>query len=973
MTHSAMNDLLTNLNPEQIEAVTHGRGPQLVVAGAGTGKTAVITRRIAHLVNAKQCAAKNILALTFTDKAAQEMESRVDLLVPYGFTDSTICTFHAFGDKCLREFGFLLGLTPNYRVLSNSEQLIFLREHLFQLPLNRLRPLSNPTQHLQLILSIISRAKDEDVSPETYLNYCQQLEQRLDDESSPADHLIAEKQIEIAELYATYQRLLMQEGVVDFGDLITMTLTLLRSQPDVLADLQQRYQYILVDEFQDTNAGQFELIRLLAGEQANITVVGDDDQSIYKFRGAAISNILQFQKYYPQTKIKILTQNYRSTQFILDSSYTLIQHNNPERLEVLHQLNKRLHANGADGLPVSSMRFDTITSETDWVIQDLEKRKKDEQPTWGAFAILVRTKKEAEPFLQTMNIKNIPYRFSGNQGLYKRPEVRICVAFLKIVADPSHPLAFHELASSTLYDLPAEDLAYLAGLSKKTNQSMMALLKQSLAGQGKPLTPVGQEVGKLFLEASQHYLELAKRLSTGQVLYRFLSESGLISQYTAVNSIESDLAIKNIAKFFDVIKRYEYLAPSNKVLHFIQHLEMLEEIGDDPTISEIDTDVDAVNVMTVHRAKGLEFPVVYIVGCAANRFPAVNRNPSLQFPVELAKEDCPTQDQALAEERRLFYVAMTRAKETLVMTSAKDYGGKRQYKQSRFVMEALELPKTSEQVTMLTSLEKIKNFAAANQAVSLTLTPLADHETLILSYYQIEDYRSCPLKYKYNHILKIPVLPHHRVFYGNAIHAAIDTYYRQKKLTTQVEFELVKQSFLQAWVNQGFISEEHEQIRQQTGLAALQRFVEVENKRKTKTLYIEKSFSFYLGKNKITGRIDRVDRHVDGKVSIVDFKSSEILTQPDADKRAKDSLQLTIYALAWLELEKQLPAACQLYFVESGLIGSVAPNDETILKTRHLINHVADGIRQRCFEAKPDVWTCHFCVYRTICPAAAVK
>ncbi|MCK5219797.1 UvrD-helicase domain-containing protein, partial [bacterium] len=291
--------LVTDLNPAQREAVTHGPGPQLVVAGAGTGKTAVITRRIAHLVCSKQCLASEILALTFTDKAAEEMESRVDLLVPYGFTDTTICTFHAFGDRILREQGVLLGISPDYKVMSKVEQLVFLRENLFDLPLVKLRPLADPTRHLELILKIISRAKDEDVSPEGYLNYCEQLKDEITEHTDEAVRAVWQKQNEIANIFARYQELMIKARLMDFGDLITQALKLLRSNADVLADLRRKYRYILVDEFQDTNAAQFELLRLLARENSNLTVVGDDDQSIYKFRGAAISSILQFEKFYP--------------------------------------------------------------------------------------------------------------------------------------------------------------------------------------------------------------------------------------------------------------------------------------------------------------------------------------------------------------------------------------------------------------------------------------------------------------------------------------------------------------------------------------------------------------------------------------------------------------------------------------------------------------------------------------------------
>ncbi len=967
---SNLKPILDELNEEQLAAVTHKQGPQLVVAGAGTGKTAVITRRIAYLVSAKLCAPKNILALTFTDKAAEEMESRVDLLVPYGFTDSTICTFHAFGDKVLREAGFLLGLTPAYRVLSTSEQLIFLREHLFKLPLQRLRPLSNPTKHLQIILSIISRAKDEDVTPEVYLDYCRQWEDRLAPEAEAAEQLALEKQLELANIYAAYQRLMLEQGFVDFGDLITLTLQLLRQHPDVLADLRQQYRYILVDEFQDTNAAQFELIRLLAGDEANITVVGDDDQSIYKFRGAAISNILQFRQFYPNCTLRVLVHNYRSTQPVLDTAYTLIRHNDPHRLEVMHHLNKRLRAAKPGGIPVVQMRFDTVSSESDWVADQLFKHKTEHQLTWSDMAILVRAKKQAEPFLRALNIKNIPFRFSGNQGLYKRPEVKCCTAFLRLLADPGNPLAFHELASSVVYDLPGEDLALIAATSNKTNCSMLEVLQRSLAAQEKALSEPGQSIGQCLVADIHHYLELAKRLSAGQVLYRFLTESGLLLKYNEHQSQHADLIIKNIAKFFEVVRRFEQLAPSDKVLYFVQHMDLLEEIGDDPTVSEMDPEVDAVHVLTVHRAKGLEFPVVFMVGLAANKFPAVGRTSSLGFPSELAKEDMPLEDQVLAEERRLFYVAMTRAKERLIMTSAKDYGGKRSYKRSRFVMEALENLQNEEQFMTASPLERLQGYAPLAVNEPQELKPMSSQDQLTLSYYQMDDYQACPLKYKYGHLLKIPVLPHHSVFYGNALHLAISEYFRRQLQRQSMTVEEIEAVFLKAWVNQGFISREHEESRQQAGLAALRRFVDKEHRMPSTPTFIEKSFSFQLGANKIVGRMDRVDQLRDGQVVIVDFKSSEVLDQSEADKKAADSRQLDLYSLAWRAMTGITPASLQLHFIESGLVGCTEPKPAKMDKIMTMIETVSKGIRARQFKATPSAWTCYYCSYRSICPEA---
>ncbi|MDR7559916.1 MAG: ATP-dependent helicase, partial [Armatimonadota bacterium] len=392
--------ILADLNDEQRRAVTHETGPLLIVAGAGTGKTQVITRRIAWLIATRRARPSEILALTFTDKAAAEMEERVDVLVPYGYTDVWISTFHAFGDRVLREHALALGLRPDFRVLTRAEQVVFLRQHLFDLPLDVYRPLGDPTRHLEALLTLFSRAKDEDVSPAEYRAFAERVAASA--AAAPHDRELqdlARQQMELALAYQRYQELLAREGLVDFGDLITLTLRLFREHPAVLRAFRERFRYILVDEFQDTNYAQFQLVRLLAdGGPQNITVVGDDDQSIYKFRGAAISNILTFLDTYPDATQVVLTTNYRSTQPILDAAYRLIQHNNPDRLEVRHRLDKRLRAVRPGGTPPRHVHLDTLSSEADWVARQIASQV--EAGTWRYrdVAILVRSNADADPF-----------------------------------------------------------------------------------------------------------------------------------------------------------------------------------------------------------------------------------------------------------------------------------------------------------------------------------------------------------------------------------------------------------------------------------------------------------------------------------------------------------------------------------------------------------------------------------------------
>ncbi|HLC89662.1 MAG TPA: UvrD-helicase domain-containing protein, partial [Patescibacteria group bacterium] len=344
---------LKTLNDEQKKAVTHDGGPLLIVAGAGTGKTTAITQRIGWLVEQEKCKPDEILALTFTDKAASEMEERVDRILPYGYIDLWILTFHSFAEKILQQHGLEIGLPNDFKLLNQTNQWMLVRQNLDRFDLDFYRPLGNPTKFIHALIKLFSRAKDEVVSAADYLKYAESLKLNLDNKDFIKDFIDKEtlktlsakerkillaqeikKTDEIANAYHVYQQLLLENNALDFGDLINYCLELFKKRPAVLAKYRQKFKYILVDEFQDTNFAQYELVKLLAAPKNNIAVVGDDDQSIYKFRGASISNILEFKKDFPKAAEIFLIKNYRSTQNILDLSYQFIVQNNPNRLEV---------------------------------------------------------------------------------------------------------------------------------------------------------------------------------------------------------------------------------------------------------------------------------------------------------------------------------------------------------------------------------------------------------------------------------------------------------------------------------------------------------------------------------------------------------------------------------------------------------------------------------------------------------------
>ncbi|MBN2028647.1 ATP-dependent helicase [bacterium] len=958
------------LTSQQREAVEHGKGPLLIIAGAGTGKTLVITRRIAHLIESKMARPEEVLAVTFTEKAAAEMAERVDVLLPYGYANVQISTFHAFGDRILREFALVLGLNPDFYVMSQAEQIVFCREHLFEFPLKHYRPLSEPTRFIQALLSVISRAKDEDVSPEDYWEYIQSMKKKSDRQNDDREWIEEiENQEEIAGTYQKYQELMVQESKVDFGDQVSLAVKLFREHPSVLRQVQARYQFILVDEFQDTNYAQFQLIQLLGGEQANVTVVGDDDQSIYKFRGAAISNILGFMDIYPQARQVILTENFRSTQVILDAAYKLIQHNNPDRLEVRNCVDKQLVGQRKEGPIVEHFHCDTLLTETDRVAQLIADFVENKQYGYSDIAILVRANQSADPFLKALNMKSIPWRFSGNRGLYTCPEIKLLISFLKVLSDPENSIHLYHLASSDVYEwMSMEELHRCVNLARRENRSLYAVFKSLNEIEDlQDLSADTRVSAAKLVKDIQHYLEMSRDQITGVVLYQFLTNSNYLKRLTQQESVENSIKIQNIAKFFDVVWAFAQVAREDRLIHFVDYLDLLIEAGDDPGTAEADPDMDAVNVLTVHKAKGLEWPVVFMVSLIHNRFPHTQRKDPIELPDDLVKEILPKGDFHLQEERRLFYVGMTRAKDRLIFTSAQDYGGVGNRKVSPFVLEALDRPHL-DLVSMKTgALDKIRRFASVQEETVQTTTAMSKESILNLSHYQVDDYETCPLKYKYVHILRLPFF-HHTIIYGKAVHAAVELYFRHKMNSIPVSVNDLQSAYKMAWRNIGFLSREHEERRFEAGLEVIRQFFEREETAGHVPKFIEEPFSFMLGKNRISGRWDRVDER-EGQIVIVDFKTSEVHKQDAADRRVKESLQLVIYAMAYAIKWDRLPDRIELHFIESGLVGSAEVNNKMFQKVEEVITRTAEGIRRRDYAPNPSYQSCKYCAYTEICPS----
>jgi DNA helicase-2/ATP-dependent DNA helicase PcrA len=563
----------------------------------------------------------------------------------------------------------------------------------------------------------------------------------------------------------------------------------------------------------------------------------------------------------------------------------------------------------------------------------------------------------------------------------------------------------YALAASEVYGLGGEDLTAIVNMARRRNRSIWAILDELDRQPG--ILRVGPEtratVHRLVVDL-RAYAEAAHEGPAGELLYRFLRGSGLLARLVSTDTPAAEEALQNIARFFEIVRSQSALLADDRAVFVAPHLATLIEAGDDPATAELDPDADAVAVLTIHKAKGLEFPVVFLPGMVAGRFPSNGRGDPLALPAGLGRGLPPTAEASLAEERRLCYVAMTRARDELLLSHAADYGGARARRVSPFVLEALDLPAAAgvpgAGARTSTPLERLATFDPAAVAAAAPDGPIT--EPLSLSFYQIDDYLTCPLKFKYAHVLRVPLAPHHAIIYGAALHKAVQMFHhRHAKGHVMSEAELYE-VFDSAWSNEGFMSRDHEEARLTSGRDALRRFREAQLLPDAVIpTYVEREFAFTLGGDRVRGRWDRVDvvpleeGSAPGagtvgepsadvvsptlgmlgpeRVTITDYKSSDVRDPAKARQRARESLQLQIYAMGYEAMTGRLPDAIALHFLESGLIGEVEVDPKRLARARERIASAAAGMRARDYTPKPEYLACTYCAFRDICPASVAR
>src|SRR5437588_2242760 len=967
------------LNNAQKCAITHGEGPLLVIAGAGTGKTRVITERIRHLLQSDESlCGENILGLTFTKKAAGEMKARAVKATGERGKAVTLATFHSFCETLLAE------AEPQRVMLDEFDHWILLRRNLRRLRLEKYRRLADPGQFLNDFVEFFSRCQDELVSGEDYQRYADGLAARLEAERETLDEdTLAERletvalQQELARAYRASEELLREKNRVSFGSLITGAVALLERDAPLREAQQNKYRYILVDEFQDTNIAQLRLLEMLAGPTKSVVAVGDNDQAIYRFRGASFGSFKLFLERFAGWKegqdstpfCVALTENYRSTPNILRVAMQVIGQN-----AVSADFPKKvLSPNKPPCEKIRIVELATPEEESRWVASELE-RIHGTGRRWKDFAVLYRQHAHRDHLVEELSRRKIPFVIT-RLSILEHPLVRDVLAYLRLIAAPYDDIACARVLAAPAWHLEAADLVRLAERARKDKKAIYDILQLP---QGQlPFDSSQAALGQLVEFVSSQRKTL-KRCTAREIL-------GSLTKWLEIPQRAKEHDRKYVTRLAEFMKEWEPKSETRGLAEFIEYLDYYAQAGGAVSLEEA-APGDAVQLMTVHGAKGLEFPQVFLLRVNNRAFPASERSRVFEFPVDLMKEGGPAEQFHIQEERRLFYVALTRAEEGLTITTVAEKKGKVPVFIEDIVMEPAVkrqdvrqmlpklLPRGVEDRAREGRPEDAQLFPAAAEPAK-TSSRIADWaeefhplaaEPLTLSPSAVNGYRTCPQQYLFGYSWSLRKGPRAAMSFGAGVHTTIKRFVDQLRKGVKLPFDEVRRIFETEWNSKGFEDEYQEGEYKKEGREQLRAFHAGMMAEAPQTLEQEKAFELPLENNVvIKGRIDQINAL--GKkrdVEIVDYKTG----RPKKDVEAKKDLQLSLYALAVKEILELEPVRVVFHYLQNNQRQETTREAKQLDEAQKIVQETAADIRAGEFPAKPG-FVCRNCAYRPICPA----
>jgi ATP-dependent DNA helicase UvrD/PcrA len=967
------------LNPEQRAAVHHGEGPLVVVAGAGTGKTRVITERIRHLLETRpELSGKEILGLTFTDMAAAEMKHRVVAAARDHSTKDaeraeavTLSTFHSFCNVLLQE------LDPDLKPIEPVDHWILLRRNLPLLRLEHFRRLAEPGQFLGDFVEFFSRCQDELVTPDDYQRYADEQAESFrrvrgamaEDERKFRDEEIA-KQLEIARAYRASDLLLRERKLVTFGTQIMDAVQRLKSDKALRETLRARYRYILVDEFQDTNIAQLELLWLLGGERPNLLVVGDHRQAIYRFRGASFGSFTLFLKRFAagsaeahKDLLRPLTLNYRSAGRILRVAGQVIRHNEkPTNIPEYP-----LTAVRDDGDKVRIVTHPTSEAEAQWVAGEIERLRRA-GAKWRTFAVLYRSHAHRDKLVEALKARRIPFVIK-NLTILSHRLVRDLVAYLRLINQPSDDVACARVLAMPAWGLDPVDLVRLIERAGKGKGASLWDTMQAAQGE-LPFSGAGRNLGEV-VEFIGSLRKKARQLTMTELFDELAEALEISSAVTA----EDRKYFDRLAQF---VREWQPRSETQRLKEFVEYLDYFEQAGGSINLEQ--ESGDAVQLMTVHASKGLEFDHVYVLRLVQCGFPAGERPRLFEFPRELMREELPQGSFHIQEERRLFYVAVTRARHRLTLSTVENRRSKPSVFLDDMLMEAQikrrdieqlapapqEAPAAqvqSEPVLFEMPDRRARIGSRIGEWAATYRPPVLD--PLEISPTAIGTLEFCPQKYLFRNVWGLRGGPAAAMSFGSVMHTTIKYFIGELARGRVLPFDEVARKFELEWTSAGFEDDYQEQEYKKDGLAQLRVFHTRTLAAPPEVIAQEKNFKLPMEDNVVlTGRMDQVNRIGPGEEEIVDYKTGK---PREPDKVRKD-WQLSAYALAAREVFDWNPAKLTFHFLQSNEPVSATCDDKLLKKLRSEIQEAAADIRAGEFLAKPG-FACRTCDYESICPA----